>query len=309
MASGDHHVHKGEYDLVEAWFFQCPKSNMLPSWTKNMKEAYFLKEEIEEEYSTKKRSPVGLNIYNSFKVKKGLVFRKKGTRQAVHTSAELKQPLVRWGCDMANKENELSCAGSLHERLHNDRYSLALSSGETTKMDGAVSKYNDYLAEISKDHDTMTQVLFGRNLKLNVALTLWRRNAGELVAYLIRIQDTGVLVDCLPVITKSLQEEKPCMSVGCCVDLFPLVKNMLRSSFEEYLVVGLHWVQSVIKKWWPELSEKGKCTSDGHPEDRNIQVMKKHLHELWEHGCHLCFAPGTTGELAKDIESYLSQLR
>lgn len=31
----------------------------------------------------------------------------------------------------------------------------------------------------------------------------------------------------------SLQEEKPYISVGCCVDLLPLVKLMLKSKFEE----------------------------------------------------------------------------
>lgn len=34
----------------------------------------------------------------------------------------------------------------------------------------------------------MTHVLFGRNLRLNVALTLWRKNASELVAYLNRLE-------------------------------------------------------------------------------------------------------------------------
>lgn len=33
----------------------------------------------------------------------------------------------------------------------------------------------------------MTQILFGRNLRLKVAQTLWQRNASELVAYLVRL--------------------------------------------------------------------------------------------------------------------------
>ncbi|EPQ19928.1 hypothetical protein D623_10022162 [Myotis brandtii] len=55
---------------------------------------------------------------------------------------------------------------------------------------------------VSQDHETMAQVLFSRNLRLNVALTFWKkRSISELVAYLVRIEDLGVVVDCLPVLT------------------------------------------------------------------------------------------------------------
>lgn len=41
--------------------------------------------------------------------------------------------------------------------------------------------------QVSQDHETMAQVLFSRNLRLNVALTFWRRRSiSELVAYLVR---------------------------------------------------------------------------------------------------------------------------
>lgn len=41
--------------------------------------------------------------------------------------------------------------------------------------------------QVSQDHETMAQVLFSRNLRLNVALTFWRRRSiSELVAYLLR---------------------------------------------------------------------------------------------------------------------------
>lgn len=40
--------------------------------------------------------------------------------------------------------------------------------------------------QLSRDHEALTHVLFGRNLRLKVAQTLWRRNASEFVAYLTR---------------------------------------------------------------------------------------------------------------------------
>ncbi|XP_038841073.1 KATNB1-like protein 1 isoform X2 [Salvelinus namaycush] len=181
---------------------------------------------------------------------------------------------------MANKENELTCPEKVQAIHYNDNCMFPVNSAAEvgSKMAGPGYKYSDYFTELSKDHDAMTHVLFGRNLRLNVALTLWRRNASELVAYLIRIEDTGVLLDCLPVITK------------------------------RHLIVVLHWVQSVVKKWWPELSTNGKPLLDSCSEDRNLQVMKQQLKEFWVEGPQLSLVPGTTGEMAKAIESYLSQL-
>ncbi|KAG7466376.1 hypothetical protein MATL_G00163960 [Megalops atlanticus] len=305
MASGDHDCTETEFQSLEDTQPSDHLEHRIGSkGVKNMKEVdFFNKEEI-----NKKRSPVGRAAHNSGKVKRVVSCKRKTRHVTVSSGGRRRTAVSGRGCDMANKENELACTGDRQEILYNEHRGFPLNSAEATKMEGAGSKYSDCFTELSKDHDTMTQVLFGRNLRLNVALTLWRRNAGELIAYLIRIQDTGVLVDCLPVITKSLQEEKPSISIGCCVDLLPLVKNILTSQYEEYLIVGLHWVQSVVKKWWPELSANGRSTLDSHSDDKNIQAMKQQLQELWEHGGRLSLVPGTTGEMAKAIESYLSQL-
>nr|XP_043905070.1 KATNB1-like protein 1 isoform X2 [Solea senegalensis] len=178
---------------------------------------------------------------------------------------------------MANKENELTCSDDVRGIRYNDNCGLPVNSAKASKMAGATSKYGDF-TELSKDHETMTHVLFGRNLRLKVALTLWKRNASELVAYLVWIQDTGVLLDCLPVLTN------------------------------EHIVVGLHWVQSVIRKWWPELSKNEKRLQGSFSEDRNVEVMRQRLKDLWKEGARICLVPGSTGELAKAIEAYLSQL-
>ncbi|XP_054617630.1 KATNB1-like protein 1 [Dunckerocampus dactyliophorus] len=207
---------------------------------------------------------------------------------------------------MANKENEVTCA-DVRGNHYKDNCGPPVSTAEASKMAGASSKYSDF-TELSKDHEAMTHILFGRNLRLKVALTLWRRNSNELVAYLIRIEDTGVLLDLLPVITDDLQTEAPCFSLGCCVDLIPQVKVILASKYEEHILVGLHWVQSVIKKWWPELSKTEKRLRDSL-DNRNIEVLKQRLKDMWKDGARLCLVPGSTGDLAKDIEAYVLQLR
>lgn len=40
--------------------------------------------------------------------------------------------------------------------------------------------------QLTRDHSTMTDVLFGRHLRLKVSLTLWQRNVGELLTYFLR---------------------------------------------------------------------------------------------------------------------------
>uniref|UniRef100_A0A8C5MN02 Katanin p80 subunit C-terminal domain-containing protein n=1 Tax=Leptobrachium leishanense TaxID=445787 RepID=A0A8C5MN02_9ANUR len=235
------------------------------------------------------------------------VFCKRKAQPQTHSPVYRKKVLHKGcGCDMANKENELA-AGNLHEKLQNERRSFMLNSGEScsSQTEGPSSKFNGFFAEVSKDHDTMSQVLFSRNLRLNVALTFWKkRSVNELVAYLVRMQDLGVVVDCLPIITNSLQEDKTTISTGCCVDLLPLVKSLLRSKYEEYVIVGLNWLQAIVKRWWTQLSSNSESS-----EDENVQILKNQLSGIWKQENHLASFPGYTGNIAKDLDSYLSQLQ
>nr|XP_046229243.1 KATNB1-like protein 1 [Scatophagus argus]XP_046229244.1 KATNB1-like protein 1 [Scatophagus argus] len=260
---------------------------------------------INKEELDKERFQVHYGVHSPGKAKRLSSFKRKGG-PVVEVGVKLHRKASDVGRahdrGMANKENELTCSDDVR-----GNGGLPVNFAEASKMAGASSKYSEF-TELSKDHEAMTHVLFGRNLRLKVAQTLWRKNASELVAYLIRIQDTGVLLDCLPVLTNDLQNEAPCLSLGCCVDLMPQVKMILASKYEEHIMVGLHWVQSVIRKWWPELSKNEKRLRDSRLEDRNIEVIKQRLKDLWKEGARLCLVPGSTGELAKAIEACLSQL-
>ncbi|KAK2855949.1 hypothetical protein Q5P01_004684 [Channa striata] len=283
-----------------------PQSCQHLSAEKNMKQVDIInKEELDKE-----RFQGRYGVHSPGKAKRLSSFKRKGCPvEEVGLKLRRKTSDVGRVCNpgMANKENELACSDDVRGNLYNDNCGLPLNSAEASKMAGASSKYSD-LTELSKDHEAMTHILFGRNLRLKVALTLWQRNASEFVAYLVRIQDAGVLLDCLPVLTKNLQTEAPCVSLGCCIDLVPQVKVILASKYEEHILVGLHWVQAVIRKWWLELSKNDKQLRDSCSEDRNIEVMKQRLKDLWKEGTRLCLAPGSTGELAKAVEAYLSQL-
>ncbi|XP_073683329.1 KATNB1-like protein 1 [Garra rufa] len=154
-------------------------------------------------------------------------------------------------------------------------------------------------SQISEEHHLLTDVLHGRNLRLSLALTLWRRSTGELLSFLERLQDVSVLVDCLPALTRSLQEE----TLGFCVDLFPLVKNLLESCFEDYIISALIWIHAALERWSSRLIDNRQSS-----DHRNIGVLKQQLQELWTLKTHLTSASQTTADFWKAVESHLIQL-
>ncbi|KAM5129694.1 KATNB1-like protein 1 isoform 2-T2 [Mantella aurantiaca] len=287
MAPGACHVKK--QDLYVSRTDDYPKKSVSPSPKQNMKE---------DSLSQGQDESLGNGNQQLYKV---VVFKRKGQSPAYR-----RKPHPRdWDCDMANKENELA-GGNLQDKLQIDRHTFVLNSSDSgsTQTEGASSKYSSFFTEVSTDHEIMSQVLFSRNLRLNVALTFWKKHSvNELVAYLVRMQDLGVMADCLPVLTNSLQEDKSSVSIGCCVDLLPLVKSLLKSKFEEYVIVGLNWLQAIVKKWWTQLSTRSENSLD-----ENILILKHQLSGIWLQESYLASVPGYTGNIAKDLDGYLSQL-
>uniref|UniRef100_A0A8C6VID2 Katanin regulatory subunit B1 like 1 n=1 Tax=Naja naja TaxID=35670 RepID=A0A8C6VID2_NAJNA len=303
MASEAQNVRKWNLLCIEGRPINLPKKRSSHSLNENMKED---KESAKHLASCTSRTTVGQKLTSPHPLFKVAYCRRKAHYYSPKPCFRKKQlPKVK-GRDMANKENELACAGNLPAEFPPNGRAFLLNSSDAgrSQTENPSSKYSGFFSEVSEDHDTMAQVLFSRNLRLNVALTFWKKKSiSELVAYLVRIQDLGVVVDCLPVLTSSLQEEKPYISVGCCVDLLPLVKLILKSKFEEYVIVGLNWLQAVIKRWWSELSVHMDKVEDG-----NIQILKEQLSILWKQENHLTLVPGYTGNIAKEVESYLLQL-
>ncbi|KAM6961304.1 KATNB1-like protein 1 [Aplochiton taeniatus] len=258
----------------------------------------------EEPY--KKRGPVGRSANVPGRLRRVVSCKRKTHHLTV---ARRKQPIPPGRTmDLSNKENQMACAAAEQEVFQMDPWEFPTHVSTYRTGRTGSKPHNDFFTELSRDHLSMTNVLFGRNLRLKVALTLWRRNVGELLTYLLRIQDTGVFVDFLPVITKSINEDSPNISIGCCVDLFPLVKNVLSNPYEEYLTVGLKWIQSVLKNWWEELRASGWTGAANHPFDRNFQVFNQQLLEVWRRSPALSSAPGPAGDMGKEISSFLSQL-
>ncbi|KAG7269129.1 hypothetical protein CRUP_013393 [Coryphaenoides rupestris] len=123
---------------------------------------------------------------------------------------------------------------------------------------GTGSKHTDgsSVGQLTRDHISVVSVLSRRNLRLKVALTLWRRNVGELLTYFL-----------------SIDEDSSGFTIGCCVDLFPFIKQVLSSPYEG-----------------------------------NFQVFNQQLVNLWHHDPGLALVRKTPPDLVKVMDSYLSQL-
>ncbi|KAF4787857.1 hypothetical protein TURU_164797 [Turdus rufiventris] len=84
------------------------------------------------------------------------------------------------------------------------------------------------------NHPALPASLHGSALtEAAVRCVAGKKSPKQLASYTNRIQDLGVVVDCLPVLTN------------------------------RYVIVGLNWLQAVIKRWWSELSAHTDKAEDG----------------------------------------------
>ncbi|XP_028294069.1 KATNB1-like protein 1 [Gouania willdenowi] len=254
----------------------------------------------------KNRFPVGRTGNHPGRAKRVVSCKRKTHRLLVPRKKQLGFGRT---CVSTNKENDLKCLQNTLQ-FDMDTMDLPLNADNNKNSCRSESEQNDYrmLTELSKDHSIMTDVLFGRNLRLKVASTLWQRNVGELLTYFMRIQDTAVFVDFLPLITKRIDERSSSMTIGCCVDLLPLVMKVLKKPYEEYLIVGLKWITSVLNHWSRELKASGYNRAAKLQLDENYQNFNQHLSEFWHKDPLYKYLSGVAGDLAKVVDSFLAQL-
>ncbi|ETE72237.1 hypothetical protein L345_01935 [Ophiophagus hannah] len=216
MASEAQNVRKRNLLCIEGRPINLPKKRSSHSLNENMKED---KESAKHLASCTSRTTVGQTLTSPHPLFKVAYCRRKAHYYSPKPCFRKKQlPKVR-GRDMANKENELACAGNLPAEFPPNGRAFLLNSSDAgrSQTESPSSKYSGFFSEVSEDHDTVAQVLFSRNLRLNVALTFWKKKSiSELVAYLVR-----------------------------------------------YVIVGLNWLQAVIKRWWSELSVHTDKIEDG----------------------------------------------
>lgn len=131
--------------------------------------------------------------------------------------ARRKPPGISKTCDAANKENEMNCLQDMQQEIFDmDPWEFPLNVTDKHRTGEPGFEQDDYCTitevrhliqlslylccvsvkikvsepinvfQLQRDHSTLTDVLYGRNLRLRVSLTLWQRNVGELLTYLLR---------------------------------------------------------------------------------------------------------------------------
>uniref|UniRef100_A0A8C4R9H7 Katanin p80 subunit C-terminal domain-containing protein n=1 Tax=Eptatretus burgeri TaxID=7764 RepID=A0A8C4R9H7_EPTBU len=144
----------------------------------------------------------------------------------------------------------------------------------------------------------MMQVLFSRKLKLEAALTFWKRHPEDLVSYLFRVHDLCVVADCVGIVTKSFIESDELLSLGACVDLLPLIHALLKSRYENHNLTALEWLTVVIKHWWATLANDDH-QNELHFSASNVSTMRDWLQKMMDQVRKLLVIPGPTGKGAK----------
>uniref|UniRef100_A0A8C4R817 Katanin p80 subunit C-terminal domain-containing protein n=1 Tax=Eptatretus burgeri TaxID=7764 RepID=A0A8C4R817_EPTBU len=114
----------------------------------------------------------------------------------------------------------------------------------------------------------MMQVLFSRKLKLEAALTFWKRHPEDLVSYLFRVHDLCVVADCVGIVTKS------------------------------HNLTALEWLTVVIKHWWATLANDDH-QNELHFSASNVSTMRDWLQKMMDQVRKLLVIPGPTGKGAK----------
>lgn len=94
------------------------------------------------------RFPVGRCVYKSNKVKRVVVCKRRSRLSVAGSGPCRRAPSAGWPCDMANKENELTCAGDVQAIHYNDNCGFPVNSAEASKMAGAGTKYSDFFTEV-----------------------------------------------------------------------------------------------------------------------------------------------------------------
>ncbi|KAG5266210.1 hypothetical protein AALO_G00251000 [Alosa alosa] len=297
MSSEDHDDEEGGYQSPEEVLSNEAQIYRIRFSAAKHVEVEFCKKED----TNKKRHPPGRSGNNPGRVKRVVSCKRKTRRHLTVTSGTRrkslstgKHPDIGGGGDSGSSSKDEDEPEDMQELTHRECWEGPQHRDQETRMKEDISKYGDFFKELSQDHRMMTQVLSGRHLRLKIASSLWKRSAGELLAYLLRLEDTSLLVDCLPIITKRLQDDTSDINIGFCVDLLPLVKSALRSPSEDYLIVGLSWVQSVLNKWWSQFTGHYDQASATYVSDRNVYIMKHQLQDLQEQAPHFCSFSGKT---------------
>ena len=148
MASENHNVKKHNFcNNTEDHSTDLPRKRTSNFTNKNMKEV----KKSPKQLATYITRTVGQAVKSPDKLRKVIYRRKKVHHPIQNPCYRKKQSPKSGGCVMANKENELACAGHLPEKLRHDSqtYLINTSDSGSSQTESPSSKYSGFFSEVS----------------------------------------------------------------------------------------------------------------------------------------------------------------
>uniref|UniRef100_H2YGH4 Katanin p80 subunit C-terminal domain-containing protein n=1 Tax=Ciona savignyi TaxID=51511 RepID=H2YGH4_CIOSA len=168
--------------------------------------------------------------------------------------------------------------------------------------------------QITQGHAVMLSVLQSRTMRLNAALTFWKNDdIIQLISYILRTDDDSLLVDILPFLTQRLAENekhKHAVTLGVCVDLLPVIERLLKKKYEDYVVVSLDFIRTIVKTWYRELSNmKNSRNYQSLNASLNLPPVYSSLLSLHDLIQRLANKSGPVATKAKVVHEMLNHLK
>lgn len=106
-----------------------------------------------------------------------------------------------------------------------------------------------------EEHTTMMKILTNRALQLRAAKALRAEGFDAVAQHVVKMDDVTLAVDVLPVITGALEsgEKEDTVSLPVLVELLPILRQLVMSTFEDYQIVVLSFINMMLTHWRSEL--------------------------------------------------------
>jgi len=110
-------------------------------------------------------------------------------------------------------------------------------------------------APVDDQHDTMMQIFSNRLLKIKAAKIEAKGGSNSAIQFLAKHGDTALAMDMLPIINKNVAiseseaytGQKP--SLSACLELLPVLKEMVESRYETYQITALQSILAILTCW------------------------------------------------------------
>lgn len=170
------------------------------------------------------------------------------------------------------------------------------------------------LAEINEGHTTISTTLGARLINLKATRVVISNGLDAVLTNVTRVNDASLLVDLSKYIADELSRKsgKETTSLGSCLELLPLVENLIQAPYEEYICAGLNIVHAIVTTWGNELRETSPTLKDIDPRNapsinlHSVSMKLLNMHTAVEKLAKRSDTP--ISHLAKQVEEKLSKI-